>query len=68
MTCSPWVEVTIGAGSDGSSGSTTPPTSYLSTGEGSTAMEFFNVQHGIDVPYLKNLADTYTLNTTSTSP
>ena len=57
----PWVEVTIGAGSDGSSGSTSPPTSYLSTGEGSTAMEFFNVQRG-DAPYLKSLADQYTLS------
>jgi len=57
----PWVEVTIGAGSDGSSGSTTPPTSYLSTGEGSTSMEFYNVQRG-DAPYLKFLADNYTLS------
>ncbi len=57
----PWVEVTIGAGSDGSSGSTSPPTSFLSTGEGSTAMEFYNVQHG-DARYLKFLADKYTLS------
>jgi phospholipase C len=57
----PWVEVTIGAGSDGSSGSTTPPTSYLSTGEGSTSMEFFNVQHG-DAPYLNSLATQYTMS------
>ena len=57
----PWVEVTIGAGSDGSSGSTSPPTGFLSTGEGSTAMEFYNVQKG-DVPYLKSLADSYTLS------
>jgi phospholipase C len=57
----PWVETTIGAGSDGSSGSTKPPTSFLSTGEGSTAMEFYNVQHG-DAPYLKSLADNYTLS------
>ena len=57
----PWVEVTIGAGSDGSSGFTTPPTSYLSTGEGSTSMEFFNVQQG-DVPYLTSLARQYTLS------
>ncbi len=57
----PWVEVTIGAGSDGSSGYTTPPTSYLSTGEGSTSMEFYNVSHG-DAPYLKSLADNYTLS------
>src|SRR5271163_4607717 len=57
----PWVEVTIGAGSDGSSGYTTPPTSYLSTGEGSTSMEFYNVSNG-DAPYLKSLADNYTLS------
>jgi phospholipase C len=57
----PWVEVTIGAGSDGSSGSTSPPTSYLSTGEGSTSMEFFNVQNG-DAPFLTALADRYTLS------
>ena len=57
----PWVEVTIGAGSDGSSGYTTPPTNYLSTGEGSTSMEFFNVAHG-DVPYLTSLANQYTLS------
>jgi phospholipase C len=57
----PWVEITIGAGSDGSSGYTTPPTNYLSTGEGSTSMEFFNVQHG-DVPYLTSLANSYTLS------
>jgi phospholipase C len=56
----PWVETTIGAGSDGSSGSTSAPTDYLSTGEGSTAMEFYNVQKG-DARYFKNLADTYTL-------
>jgi len=57
----PWVEVTIGAGSDGSSGSTSPPTDYTSTGEGSTSMEFYNVQQG-DAPYLKHLADTYTMS------
>ncbi len=57
----PWVEVTIGAGSDGSSGSTAPPTNYLSTGEGSTSMEFFNVQHG-DAPYFTSLANSYTLS------
>ena len=57
----PWVEVTIGAGSDGSSGSASPPTGYLSTGEGSTSMEFFNVLKG-DAPYMKKLADEYTLS------
>jgi len=57
----PWVETTIGAGSDGSSGSTSAPTSYLSTGEGSTAMEFYNMQKG-DARYFRSLADTYTLS------
>jgi phospholipase C len=58
----PWVEVTIGCGSDGcSTGSTKPPTNYLGTGEGSTAMEFFNVLRG-DAPYMKSLADNYTLS------
>jgi phospholipase C len=57
----PWVEVTIGAGSDGSAGSTSPPTGWLSTGEGSTSMEFFNVLKG-DAPYMKYLADHYTLS------
>ena len=57
----PWVETTIGAGSDGSSGFTTPPTNYLSTGEGSTAMEFFNINKG-DAPYMRYLADNYTLS------
>src|SRR5580658_120068 len=58
----PWVEVTIGCGSDTcSTGTLNPPTNWLGTGEGSTSMEFFNVQRG-DVPYLKSLADTYTLS------
>ncbi len=57
----PWVEVTIGAGSDGSSGSTTAPTDYTSTGEGSTSMEFYNMQKG-DAPYLKYLANNYTIS------
>ncbi|HTF43925.1 MAG TPA: alkaline phosphatase family protein [Terriglobales bacterium] len=57
----PWVETTIGAGSDGSSGSTSAPTNYLSTGEGSTAMEFYNMQKG-DARYFRSLADTYTLS------
>lgn len=57
----PWVEVTIGAGSDGSSGSTAPPTNFISTGEGSTSMEFYNMQQG-DAPYLKSLADKYTIS------
>ena len=55
----PWVEATIGAGSNGAAqpaGFTNP-----STGEGSTAMGFYNVQHG-DAPYLKSLADTYSMS------
>jgi phospholipase C len=54
----PWVEVTIGAGSNGS-----PQGSGFNnqtTGEGSASMGFYNVQQG-DVPYFKQLADTYAL-------
>ena len=55
----PWVEATIGAGSNGKA----PPSPFTdtSTGEGSTAMGFYNVQQG-DAPYMKVLADTYTLS------
>jgi phospholipase C len=54
----PWVEVTIGAGSNGAS----QPNGFnnQTTGEGSTSMGFYNVQKG-DVPYFKQLADTYAL-------
>ncbi|MGB8901598.1 MAG: alkaline phosphatase family protein [Methylocella sp.] len=51
----PWVEATIGAGSNGKA----EPTGF--TGEGSTSMGFFNVQQG-DAPYLKQLADTYSMS------
>jgi phospholipase C len=55
----PWVEVTIGAGSNG----TTRPTPFtdLTTGEGSTAMGFYNVLQG-DAPYLKFLADNFAMS------
>ena len=55
----PWVEVTIGAGSNGAA----PPAGFNdeSTGEGSTSMSFYNVQQG-DAPYMKELADTYTMS------
>jgi phospholipase C len=55
----PWVEVTIGAGSNGKK----PPSPFtdLSTGEGGTSVEFYNMQTG-DAPYLKDLADHYTLS------
>jgi phospholipase C len=54
----PWVEVTIGAGSNGQAQG--QGFNNQSTGEGSTAMGFYNVQQG-DVPYFKQLADTYAL-------
>jgi phospholipase C len=72
-----WVEVTIGAGNNGvaqpplcSPGETTTCFSYnylpstpgqKTTGEGSTALAFYNVQQG-DAPYFKSLADTYAMS------
>jgi phospholipase C len=55
----PWVETSVGGGSDGAA----PPSPFTdeSTGEGSTAMGFYNVHDG-DAPYLKHLADTYTMS------
>jgi phospholipase C len=55
----PWVETTIGAGDNGNA----QPSGFnaASTGEGSTAMAFYNVQNG-DAPYFKHLADTYALS------
>jgi phospholipase C len=55
----PWVEVTFGAGSNGAG----QPAGFndTSTGEGSTSMGFFNVQEG-DAPYLKFLADHYSMS------
>ena len=54
----PWVEVTIGAGSNGHP----QPAGFNdeSTHEGATSMGFYNVQQG-DLPYLKSLADQYTV-------
>jgi phospholipase C len=52
----PWVEVTIGAGSNGN-----PPPNPLNTGEGSTSMAFFNVTEG-DAPYFRQLATQYTIS------
>lgn len=55
----PWVEVSVGAGSNGKP---QPPSfDNQSTGEGSTAMGFYNMSRG-DAPYLKELADQYTLS------
>ena len=62
----PWVEVTVGAGTDGvpqspdfSTEYAPPPT--VTTGEGSTSMAFYNVQQG-DAPYFKSLADNYAMS------
>ncbi len=54
----PWVETTVGAGGNGA---TQPGPNVLNTGEGSTSMAFYNVQQG-DAPYLKSLADQFTLS------
>jgi len=55
----PWVETTIGAGSNGAA----PPTPFTdqSTGEGSTAMQYLNMAKG-DAPYFNQLAQQYALS------
>ncbi|MGA7385782.1 MAG: alkaline phosphatase family protein [Methylocella sp.] len=55
----PWVEVSVGAGKNGKA----QPAGFndMTTGEGSTSMGFYNVQQG-DAPYLKQLADTYSMS------
>ena len=55
----PWVEVTIGAGSNGKP----QPAGFndATTHEGSTAMGFYNVQEG-DVPYFTYLANHYAMS------
>jgi phospholipase C len=61
----PWVETTVGAGTNGLAPkvnfSTEYSTNAVTTGEGSTAMGFYNVQNG-DAPYFKYLADTYSMS------
>ena len=54
-----WVNVSVGAGSNGKA----QPAKFtdISTGYGGSALGFYNVQHG-DAPYLKQLADQYTLS------
>ncbi len=54
----PWVEVTEGAGQNGAP----QPANFNdeTTGEGATAMGFYNVQQG-DSPYFHQLAQQYTL-------
>jgi phospholipase C len=61
----PWVETTVGAGANGlpqpANFSTENSPGAVTTGEGSTAMGFYNVQNG-DAPYFKQLADQYSMS------
>ena len=61
----PWVEVTVGAGTNGVAQPSNFSTNYVAglktTGEGSTSMGFYNVQNG-DAPYFKSLADNYAMS------
>ncbi len=58
----PWVEVTVGAGTNGAPQPANFSTDYApgkkTTGEGSTSMGFYNMLQG-DAPYTKELADSY---------
>jgi phospholipase C len=60
-----WVEVTVGAGTNGvaqpASFSTQYSASATTTGEGSTALGFYNIQRG-DAPYFTYLADNYAMS------
>lgn len=60
-----WVETTVGAGANGipqpANFSTDYSSTAITTGEGSTALGFYNVQQG-DAPYFKHLADTYAMS------
>ena len=60
-----WVEVTVGAGTNGIKQPTNFSTEYspsaTTTGEGSTALGFYNVQKG-DVPYFTGLVEKYALS------
>jgi len=55
----PYVETTIGAGSNGKPQPT--PFTEATTGEGGLAMGFYNVQQG-DAPYLTSLANKYAMS------
>jgi phospholipase C len=61
----PWVEVTVGAGTNGVAQPSNFNIEYSSaattTGEGSSSMGFYNMQNG-DVPYFKSLADNYAMS------
>ena len=60
-----WVEVSVGAGANGiaqpANFSEQYSTTATVTGEGSTALGFYNVQQG-DAPYFKSLADDYAMS------
>ncbi len=60
-----WVEVTVGAGTNGAPQPAGFSTEYVpggeTTGEGSTALGFYNVQQG-DVPYFTHLAEHYAMS------
>ncbi|MGB8542316.1 MAG: alkaline phosphatase family protein [Candidatus Acidiferrales bacterium] len=65
-----WVEVATGAGSSKQLNGLPQPADFsteyapsptVTTGEGSTALGFYNMQQG-DVPYFKSLADTYSIS------
>ena len=60
-----WVEVSVGAGANGAAPPANFSTEYSSsattTGEGSTALGFYNVQKG-DVPYFTSLAQKYAMS------
>ncbi len=65
-----WVEVATGAGSSKQLNGLPQPADFstewapsptVTTGEGSTALGFYNMQQG-DAPYFKSLADTYAIS------
>jgi phospholipase C len=60
-----WVEVTVGAGTNGLAPAANFSIEYSptakTTGEGSTSLGFYNVQNG-DAPYFKSLADSYAMS------
>jgi phospholipase C len=60
-----WVETTVGAGANGLAQPANFSTEYaptaVTTGEGSTALGFYNVQHG-DAPEFKAWADDYAMS------
>jgi phospholipase C len=60
-----WTEVTVGANNNGKAQPANFSTDYapdkVTTGEGATAMGFYNIQNG-DAPYTKQLADNFAMS------